>query len=127
MARHRGRDCGVTCVHGSTDDNCLLCRAEALDLRSWQAWQEVHQPFELDWWRTAFDQGHFERAGFIRECDQIKDFIRPRGRVLDIGCGPRPLFAPCCVIDPLANQYQKLVPARWWKKVIWFAQPVTTS
>jgi hypothetical protein len=30
------------------------------------------------------------------------------GDLLDIGCGPRPPFPPCTVIEPLALEYQAL-------------------
>jgi hypothetical protein len=55
----------------------------------------------------------------------VRQFIKPHGRVLDIGCGPRPPFAPCVVIEPLAEQYQLLdsAKAEWWKGVEIHAQP----
>jgi len=95
-------------------------------MRTWDDWYNRHQPFELDWWRRAVAEGHstsdFE---FNRFWDEIKAFIEPRGRVIDIGCGPRPPFAPCAVIEPLAHEYKALpqVDAKWWEGVEVHAVP----
>jgi hypothetical protein len=89
------------------------------DFRTWQAWVGVHQPFELDWWRNAIPNGgHLvDDAGFAARWQPIRKFIAPRGRVLDIGCGPRPPFFGSVVIDPLAMRYQEIAPAAWWQAV----------
>lgn len=97
------------------------------DLRTWDAWRDQHQPFELSWWKEHLAAGHscddneFERIWKI-----VKDFIRPHGRIIDIGCGPRPPFAPCAIIEPLAEQYKQITPASWWDGVDVFAQPAET-
>jgi hypothetical protein len=94
------------------------------DLRTWDAWRDVHQPWELRWWKEQLAQGHSrDDNGFARFWGEVIGFIRPDGRIIDIGCGPRPPFAPCAVIEPLANAYRELVPASWWEGVEVFAQP----
>src|SRR5262245_48914119 len=91
---------------------------EADDLRSWAAWHEKHQPFELQWWKEALANGHsMDDDGFRAHWQPVKDWIKPRGTILDIGCGPRPAFAPCIVIDPLATDYQAITPQEWWLDV----------
>ena len=91
------------------------------DLRTWDAWRDKHQPFEIDWHR----QHPASDPGFIDEWTQFKAFIKASGDVLDIGCGPRPPFAPCTVIDPLAIKYQTLdwVKSEWWDGVKVYARP----
>lgn len=93
------------------------------DLHSWDAWKSIHQPFELDWWKEAIPRGHLKDEDFIPFVQEIKDFVEPTGRVLDIGCGPRPFFPPCTVIEPLAEEYQKFSPPEWWQGVTVFNQP----
>jgi hypothetical protein len=94
------------------------------DLRTVEAWRQVHQPFELGWWKEHLPAGHCDDPGFTRQWDEIKAFIQPHGSVIDIGCGPRPPFAPCCtVIEPLALEYQKITPDEWWKGVTVYDQP----
>jgi hypothetical protein len=96
------------------------------DLTTWDAWHTIHQPFELNWWREALDSGHScDDEWFARDWAPRKDFIKPTGIIIDIGCGPRPPFAPCIVIEPLAHLYQKLdtVKPEWWASVIVVAQP----
>lgn len=87
------------------------------DLRTWDAWRTIHQPFELDWWTEQLANGHNADHG-----DEVRAFIEPQGVVIDIGSGPRPTFAPCVVIDPLAESYRKLRP-EWWNNVTVYAQP----
>ncbi len=66
------------------------------DLRSWDAWHQIHQVFELDWWRNALARGHYaDDAAFEAQWAAVKAFIKPEGRILDIGCGPAP--AVCAV------------------------------
>jgi len=96
------------------------------DLCTWAAWHEIHQRFELDWWRDALPKGHSgDDANFVARWRPIKEFIQPCGLILDIGCGPRPPFAPCIAIEPLAERYQRLasVSPRWWDDVTVYAQP----
>jgi hypothetical protein len=93
-------------------------------LQTPEAWRNIHQPFELDWWKTALAAGHsMDDAAFAAHWQPAKDFIKPTGRVLDIGCGPRPPFKPCYVIEPLALEYQKITPSAWWEDVGVYAQP----
>jgi hypothetical protein len=87
------------------------------DLRTWDAWRDIHQPFELDWWRTALAEGHSSDQWFLDHWAPVKAFIEPKGKILDIGCGPRPPFAPCTVIEPLALDYYKITPWQWWRGV----------
>lgn len=94
-----------------------------IDLRTWDAWHNVHQPFELGWWKDSLENGHSQDPGFSREWDRVRQFIKPKGFVIDIGCGPRPPFAPCAIIDPLALEYQKITPADWWDGVEVYVQP----
>jgi hypothetical protein len=94
------------------------------DLKTWDAWREIHQPFELQWWREALEAGHSrDDQGFVDQWDPVREFIHPYGQVIDIGCGPRPPFAPCIAIEPLAREYLKLVPKAWWKDVTILMQP----
>jgi hypothetical protein len=94
------------------------------DLRTWAAWHDCHQPYELEWWRKALESGHSQDdEKFNRTWDKVREFIRPQGWVIDIGCGPRPPFAPCTVIDPLAYGYQEMTPAHWWHGVDVHALP----
>lgn len=93
-------------------------------LRTWEAWHHVHQPFELDWWSTKLAEGHScDDTQFTEMWREAKEFIKPTGIVLDIGSGPRPPFAPCIVIDPLANEYRKITPQAWWNDVVVHAVP----
>src|SRR5262245_56122519 len=92
------------------------------DLQTWDAWYTVHQPYELDWWRKAIAMGH-SSGPLTEEWRDIMDFVLPFGRVLDIGCGPRPMFAPCVAIEPLAKEYQSFVPEEWWDGVAVYARP----
>ena len=100
--------------------------SESADLQTWQAWHEVHQRFELGWWREALAKGHsLNNVLFAERWQPVRDFIRPEGLIIDIGCGPRPPFAPCVVIEPLAKRYQamSLVSVGWWVDVTVYAQP----
>jgi len=95
-------------------------------LLTWDAWHTIHQPFEIEWWREALAKGHScNDQWFEQHWAPVKEFIKPNGFVIDIGCGPRPPFAPCLVIEPLANQYLDLdtVKAEWWDQVMVFPQP----
>ena len=92
------------------------------DLRTWEAWRETHQPFELQWWKDNLDN-YRDDAAFEEMWREVRDFIQPKGLILDIGCGPRPPFKPCIVIEPLADEYQKITPSEWWKGVTVYAQP----
>jgi hypothetical protein len=100
-----------------------VSESEAERLRTWNAWRELHQPFELDWWREHIPEGHLDDPGFTTAWDEVRGFIEPAGRVIDIGCGPRPPFAPCVVIEPLADEYRKIVSPEWWRDVEVHAQP----
>lgn len=83
--------------------------------KTWEAWRDVHQPFEIDWWKKAIAGGQLrDDAVFDAHWQPVRDWIKPRGRVLDIGPGPRPPFAPCWLIEPLAAAYRDLVPLVWW-------------
>src|SRR5262245_11160225 len=95
------------------------------DLRTWDAWHNVHQPFELDWWTKALAKEHFAGYDQSDEWRQIKAFVNPRGKVLDIGCGPKPMFAPCTVIEPLAKEYIDLKSVRpeWCQRVTAYPRP----
>jgi hypothetical protein len=89
-----------------------------VDLRTWEAWRGIHQPFELDWWKDALkNKGHSQDPGFTAQWEPVREFIEPTGRIIDIGCGPRPPFAPCTVIEPLALEYYKITPWQWWNGV----------
>ncbi len=93
------------------------------DMRSWEAWTKTHQPFELSWWQDALNRGHCNDAVHEEMWAPVREFIQPRGRVLDIGSGPRPPFVPCTVIDPLVLEYRKITPDAWWVDVAVYAQP----
>lgn len=94
------------------------------DLRTWEAWRTIHQPFELGWWKDVLaNKGHSQDPGFAAHWNPVREFIEPTGRVIDIGCGPRPPFSPCTVIEPLANEYKTITPPEWWDGVIVHAQP----
>lgn len=93
------------------------------DLRTWDAWRRVHQVFELKWWQDALANGH---EGLSAQYEETLKFINPTGLVLDIGCGPRPAFPPCTVIEPLADEYRKFTPPEWWEHVTAYACPAET-
>ncbi len=94
------------------------------DLRSWDAWHQIHQVFELDWWRNALARGHYaDDAAFEAQWARVREFIKPEGRILDIGCGPRPPFAPCAVIEPLADEYRAITSTIWWDEVEAYTRP----
>jgi hypothetical protein len=89
------------------------------DLKTWPAWHTIHQPFELNWWKRALAEGHScDDKAFLDAWLPVKEWIEPLGHVIDIGCGPRPPFAPCTVIDPLADEYRKITPPEWWHRVV---------
>lgn len=92
-------------------------------MKTWQDWEETHQPFEL--------QYHIEKG--IPWCEDdlkfrefwgdIFDFIGVKRPCIDIGCGPRPPFgAFSTAIDPLADQYRRLRP-KWWEGVRSYSTP----
>jgi hypothetical protein len=87
------------------------------DLRTWDAWQNIHQPFELEWWKEALKGGHSSDPEFSEHWAPMIEFIQPCGVVIDIGCGPRPPFAGSIVIDPLAIEYRKITPTSWWEGI----------
>lgn len=94
------------------------------DLRTQEAWETEHQPFELEWWRGAIAKGHsMDDAEFAAHWSAAREFVKPEGRIIDIGCGPRPAFAPCSAIEPLGHRYQEFTPASWWEGVQLFSQP----
>jgi hypothetical protein len=92
------------------------------DIRTWDAWHRDHQPFELGWWKEHLDN-YRDDAAFVESWREVKEFIKPRGFILDIGCGPRPPFASCTVIEPLAHEYRKITPPEWWHGVVVYAHP----
>jgi hypothetical protein len=96
--------------------------AKPPDLTTWDAWRNIHQPFELRWWVDALARGHCDDATHAAMWDPVYAFIKPHGHILDIGAGPRPPFLPCTVIDPLARDYQKMAPL-WWDAVDAYARP----
>lgn len=92
----------------------------------WQEWRDVHQRFERDWWQKAISAGHsVDDAAFNAQWASVREWIKPTGSVLDIGCGPRPPFSPCTVIEPLAEKYQALPEVRrvWWEHVTVLTRP----
>jgi SAM-dependent methyltransferase len=93
-----------------------MCAAESPDFRTWKAWHLLHQPFELAWQADNLAEQTAD-PGFTEKWDAVKAWIEPRGRILDVGCGPRPPFRPCTVIDPLAQAYSEITPAEWWEGV----------
>lgn len=93
------------------------------ELRTWKAWTDIHQPFELQWWKKALKRGHCDDPGWSQFWKEIIDFIKPSGQLIDIGCGPRPPFAPSSVIEPLAEKYQEFTPADWWHDVTVYPIP----
>ena len=95
----------------------------APDLRTWEAWHKIHQPFEIGWWKEQLAQGHSADPEHPARWDEVREWIEPRGDILDIGSGPRPPFAPCTVIDPLADEYRKITPPEWWEGVKSYALP----
>lgn len=87
------------------------------NLRTWDAWHHIHQPFELNWWKEHLPNGHLDDPGFTAQWVEVRDWIQPTGHVIDIGCGPRPPFRPSTVIEPLAEQYMSITPPEWWDDV----------
>jgi hypothetical protein len=95
--------------------------------RTWQQWEERHQPFE-------FNYHYKEGVKWCSDEEQMwsfwtKIFIfafgneRELGNMLDIGCGPRPplqIFREgrtLTVIEPLADKYQDITPKDWWEGI----------
>ena len=93
------------------------------DFRSWDAWRELHQPFELEWQAKAIEDGCVGCQQWRSDWESFRAFIEPEGRIIDIGCGPRPPFVPCTVIEPLAREYQRITPPIWWEGVTVYAHP----
>lgn len=91
-------------------------------MRTWQDWEQTHQPFELDYHSTqgiAWCRVENQFRGFW---DTILEWAEIGGG-LDVGCGPRPPLGPgSYAIDPLAFRYKQMVP-EWWKDIIAFNQP----
>lgn len=100
-----------------------MAGTRAEQLRTWEAWRLIHQPFELQWWKKRLAENPLTDDGFNNYWNGVKDFIKPSGAILDIGCGPRPAFAPCTVIEPLAHSYRSIVPGDWWKDITVYSQP----
>jgi hypothetical protein len=118
--------------HHAWLDNRTPPKMVTEDLKTWDAWRRIHQPFELDWWKDVLPSGHSDDPGFTLAWNEVKAFILPELRdatlrswplILDVGCGPRPPFAPCTVIEPLANSYKQFVSPEWWAMVKVYAQP----
>ena len=88
----------------------------------------MHQPFEFGWWQDALANAHAVTSDtvFAPQWAPVKDFIKPRGWILDIGCGPRPVFGPCTVIDQLAYKYKAITPGKWWNNVKAYNTPAET-
>ena len=84
------------------------------DLRTWSV-ETLHQPYELEWWT--------ERRVLATRVSQGRQFIEPRGDVLEISSGPRPSL-PCVVIDP-GERISQLKP-EWWEGVAARASQPTT-
>lgn len=90
----------------------------------WQEWRDLHQVFEWDWWKDALkNRGHSQDPWFSKHWGEVRDWIKPEGQIIDIGCGPRPPFAPCTVIEPLAEKYKSITPQAWWNGVTAYSQP----
>jgi hypothetical protein len=114
------------------DVSDLLAKSPATDFRSWEAWQTVHQPFELRWWERALATGHSDDPGFTEQWREVRNWIDPHRKsafgfdwtkVIDIGCGPRPPFRPCVAIEPLGREYRLMAPSEWWEGVMLLARP----
>jgi hypothetical protein len=104
-------------------------------VRTWQDWNAVHQPYELRYHtRKGIEWCSNEERfrGFWTAVFQFAGIGSGQRTLLDVGCGPRPPFARYATaasvfaIEPLANEYRKLVPPEWWQGVVAFAQPAET-
>ncbi len=87
-----------------------------------QEWDKTHQPYELKYHQmTGIDwcKNDEQFEGFWSE---IRRFIKAKGNILDIGCGPRPPFKGT-IIEPLAKKYMEFAPAIWWDGITPYAQP----
>jgi hypothetical protein len=91
-------------------------------MRTWKAWKETHQPFELSYHINEGIGWCEDEAQFHGFWDAIFDFIGVKGEKLDIGCGPRPPFGEGIAVDPLADSYRKLRP-QWWEGITAYSQP----
>jgi len=78
-------------------------------------WVNIHQPFELSYHRDEGINWCSNDDQFYSFWGGIKEFVKPEGETLDIGCGPRPPFEGATVIEPLADEYQKITPPEWWE------------
>lgn len=87
-----------------------------------EEWQKVHQPYELTYHRDQGVNWCSDEKQFQDFWNEIKNWIKPKGIILDIGCGPRPPFQGFA-IEPLADEYRKITPPEWWENVIYSNQP----
>lgn len=86
-------------------------------------WNEVHQPYEFDYHKHEGVKWCSNEEQFQTFWGTIKDFIKPKGKVIDIGCGPRPPFKNSTIIEPLAEKYQTFAPREWWEGITVYSQP----
>lgn len=80
-------------------------------------WKEIHQPYELNYHLSQGIKWCSDDSVFLPFWNNIKEFIQPKGEVLDIGSGPRPAFEGSTCIDPLIEEYKKATPESWWNGI----------
>lgn len=87
-------------------------------MRTWADWTNIHQPYELRYW-TTIGLPHLEDdERFQAWWEPIFEFVEPKGKKLDVGCGPRPPFGKdSTAIDPLIDSYKEMTPPEWWEGV----------
>jgi hypothetical protein len=85
-------------------------------------WENEHQPYELNYHKNYGIAWCSDNNRFLKFWGEIKDFIEPEGKILDIGCGPRPPFRSTC-IEPLGEDYRQLTDKSWWAFRKLYAQP----
>lgn len=91
--------------------------------KSLEEWQEIHQTFELDYHVNHGINWCSNEERFQTFWNEIRAFVGPYEKLLDIGCGPRPPFANSSVIEPLAEKYQEHAPSEWWEGIRVYNQP----
>lgn len=95
-------------------------------MKTWQDWENIHQPFELQYHIEEGIAWCEDDKRFGAFWDEIFAFVGVRGRCLDVGCGPRPPFGPnSTALDPLADAYRKLRP-EWWEGIAHHSGPAET-
>lgn len=90
-------------------------------------WEEIHQPFELDYQQNEGFRWRSDDEEFNRRRREIFSTYKVNfEKVLDIGCGPRSIFEGnknVTCMDSLLDEYLKYVPTSWFKGIETISEP----